>query len=403
KTKAALKMGSLNLNGRGDITTTTSKWGTVNQLLREERIGILAVQETHLADEDVHTIHDLYGRRLHVVNSPDPDTPTLARGVAIILNRELVDTSAVTSTHIVPGRAILTTTNWHAGKSLTILNVYAPNAASENTSFWETLERKFTTGRLRKPDIVAGDFNLVEESVDRLPMRDSPNVPLTALKSLLSSLKVHDGWRLSNPAAKEYTYPQRGGHLRSRLDRIYASDELLQRSVTWDITVTGVPTDHCLVTAQLTSAKSPHIGKGRWAMPTHLLLDHELIKQITALGARELESAEESSEGASRTEEVNPQTVLHRFKTQVRVMAQKRLKQKVPKLKAAIAHLTRQRDDIQRNPNFAEDGEAQATASMLQEQILELEKKRHGRAQIATTTHYNLNAEKVSKYWSAVN
>ncbi|EPS95244.1 hypothetical protein FOMPIDRAFT_1132780, partial [Fomitopsis schrenkii] len=336
KTKAAIKIGTLNLNGRGNISATVSKWSAVNQLLREERIGILAIQETHLSEEDICSIHDLYGRRINIVNSPDPTNPTSSKGVAIILNRELVDTSSTKSTVIIPGRAILVSTNWHAGKSLTLLNVYAPNATPDNEAFWESIERKFTTGNLRKPDIIAGDFNIVEEAIDRLPMRESPPAPLAALKSLLTALKVNDGWRLANESAKEYSYPQRGGPHRSRLDRIYVSDDLLQRSLTWEISVTGVQTDHCLATTQLTSAQSPHIGKGRWAMPVHLLLDQEFIKNVISLGETELKAAEDYCERPNRTDRMNPQIILKRFKTQVQEMARKHLKRKIPKLKAKI-------------------------------------------------------------------
>ena len=98
--------------------------------------------------------------------SPDPDRPTAARGVATVLNRELIDTSGAQMTTLIPGRATLTTVHWHAGRKLTLLNVYAPNTPAENETFWETLANKLETSNHRKPDIVLGDFNLVEESID---------------------------------------------------------------------------------------------------------------------------------------------------------------------------------------------------------------------------------------------
>ncbi|EPT00219.1 hypothetical protein FOMPIDRAFT_1030516 [Fomitopsis schrenkii] len=402
KTKAALLVGSLNLNGRGNIANGISKWGAVNQLLREKRIGLLAVQETHLDEEDESTVRNLYGRRIHLVNSPDSNNPTARRGVAIILNRELVDTSNVRSTVIVPGRAMIVTTNWHASRTITALNVYAPNGAPENAAFWTTLEQEFSKGKLHMPDIMVGDLNLVEEAVDRIPMKESSEAALTALRSLTTRLGLHDGWRLTNPTEKAYTYPQRGGTHRSRLDRIYATDDLLRRSVNWDITTTGAPTDHCLVTARLTAAQSPHIGKGRWTMPPQLLLDHNFLKQVTKMGEDELARAEACASGEMRTERMNPQLVLSKFKQRVRELAKARMKKQIPKLSREIARLTSQRNAIQSQPTFAGDEAAQEEASIVQERILELETKRHNGAQIATTTHYNLNAERISKYWTFV-
>ena len=215
------------MSGRGDIARVNDKWSAVNQLLREKKIGILAVQESHLDDEGVEEVKRLYGRRLHIAHSADPENPTAARGVAIILNREIVDIANVRTTEIIPGRAMIITTRWHAERDITVLNVYAPNSPSENEAFWKALERAFTRKRLKKPDIIAGDFNIVEEAIDRLPAKESPRAPLDALKAFLKFTNVHDGWRLSNAKDRGYTFPQRGGNQRSRLDRVYATEEIL--------------------------------------------------------------------------------------------------------------------------------------------------------------------------------
>lgn len=361
------------------------------------------VQETHLTEEDAALIQELYGRRIHIINSPDPTSPLTARGVAFVLNRELVDTSELKVTEVVKGRAIMMKMKWHAGSAITLLNVYAPNQPAENGAFWTRLELDITRGRLAKPDVIAGDFNLVEEAVDRLPMKSSPDAPLLALKSLTRSTNMNDGWRLTNPAAKEYSFPQRGGPARSRIDRVYVTDDLFARSLVWNISTTGVPTDHCLITARVTAAQAPYIGRGRWTMPTHLLSDQVFIKLVATLGEAKLRDAVACSKRETRSPANNPQLVLKRFKDEARALARRRLKTKIPKLRAEISKLTEARNCIQKGRNFATDRQAQAEASAMQEQIMELERKRHARAQLSTTTHYNLNAENVSKYWSAIN
>ena len=403
KMKAALLLGSMNMSGRGDISKKNDKWCAINQILREKKIGILALQETHLNAEDAETVQRLYGRRVHIIHSPDPTNPTAARGVAIVLNRELMDVTNVRTEKIIPGRAMLITTKWHANQDITILNVYAPNLQAENEAFWKDLERRFAQRRLRKPDVVAGDFNIVEEEIDRLPIKASHEGPLTALKSLLKSLDLHDGWRLTNPTERAYSFLQRGGTHRSRLDRIYATDDIIRRSLRWDILTTGVPTDHCLVTANLTAANAPEIGRGRWTMPLHLLLDHTFLTDAARIGERELRRAREHAKEAKRTEANNPQTALKSFKNAVKELAQRKMKQRIPKLRMEIARLTILRDEIQGKHGFEKDVEAQNDAVILQERIVKLESRRHCQTQLATATHYDLNAEKVSKYWSAVN
>ena len=218
KTKAALLIGSLNMNGRGNIAAMNSKWSAVNQILRARKMGILALQETHLAEEEAATVKRLYGRRIHIIHLADPEKPTSARGVAIIINREMMDVNGVQSTTLIPGRAIMSTLHWHADHKLTILNVYAPNPATDNAEFWNELHHIFTTKRLRRPDIMAGDFNIVEEAMDRVPVKESQEAPREALKRLTDLLGIYDGWRIMNLNGRTYTYPQKGGPQRAHLD-----------------------------------------------------------------------------------------------------------------------------------------------------------------------------------------
>ena len=71
-TRESIKMASLNIKGcrSGEI----DKWMHVLQIMQEKRIGILAIQETHLTDEVAQQFKDLFGSTLSLVFSPDPTT-----------------------------------------------------------------------------------------------------------------------------------------------------------------------------------------------------------------------------------------------------------------------------------------------------------------------------------------
>lgn len=261
-TKAHVTIGSQNMSGRGSLYSLDNKWTALSQTMREKKLGIMALQETHLPPEDVETVHKMYGKRIRLVNSPDPTNASGARGVAIALNRELVDISDVTSHVLVPGRALIVRTKWHNDKYITIMNIYALNDVAANEEFWAAIENALDNPRVPKPDVLLGDFNLVEEAIDRLPMKDSTPGAVEALQSLLGKLHLHDGWRITEPSCCDYTFPQRGSTTRSRLDRIYVSQDVLNRSYEWRIESTNIPTDHRLVSVQLTAAEAPYIGKG---------------------------------------------------------------------------------------------------------------------------------------------
>ena len=159
------------MSGKGLLFGEDNKWAAIHRLVRDKKLGILAIQESHLTDEDIEIIHDLYGRRLYILNSKDPTNASAARGVAFVLNKELVDVKNATLTEIIPGRAITLKTKWHADTNITILNVYAPNNTRENEEFWNLLKERRGNGQMPQPDILLGDFNVVEEALDTTSTR----------------------------------------------------------------------------------------------------------------------------------------------------------------------------------------------------------------------------------------
>jgi hypothetical protein len=114
-TRATLKVASLNMRGRD-----AEKWNHINQMMRDSKIGILAVQEAHLDDSRVVQLEELFPKRIKIYHTADSNTPN-ARGVALVLNKELTNISGVITQEIIPGRAIFLQTNWHRESKLIIL------------------------------------------------------------------------------------------------------------------------------------------------------------------------------------------------------------------------------------------------------------------------------------------
>jgi exonuclease III len=122
-------------------------------------------------EERAKQVEDLSNSRLHVIASGDPENPTRRGGVAIIINKTFLDASNAKIRVIVPGRALLVQTNHHKGEKLSILSIYAPTAHTDNEEFWTYLRDFFRrNATVRRPDVVLGDFNMVEDEIDRLPV-----------------------------------------------------------------------------------------------------------------------------------------------------------------------------------------------------------------------------------------
>ncbi|PPQ75152.1 hypothetical protein CVT26_012190, partial [Gymnopilus dilepis] len=285
KTRATLKVASLNIRGGGS-NVTRNKWQKVNSILRQQKVAILAIHEAHLKDADVEELHEQFPSRLHIRNNSDPDH-TSAKGVAIVLNKRLTDWEKAETMNLVPGRATLLTIPWKNGNTFRLLAVYAPNDHAENAAFWENLKTLWQERHLPSPDIMLGDFNMVEEAIDRLPMhRDPPRVTQT-LQSLKEHLQLQDGWRQINPNDVYFSFTQKATGSMSRIDRIYINETQLQHSRNWTIEETGINTDHKLITVEVANPRMPYLGKGRWSMPLFAIKDKRLMNRLDEIAQAE--------------------------------------------------------------------------------------------------------------------
>ncbi|KAK0217785.1 Endonuclease/exonuclease/phosphatase [Armillaria fumosa] len=278
-----------------------NKWKQINEILRDDKIGVLALQETHLTDDYVKDIHDIYNKRMHIYHSADLQQPN-AKGVAIILNREITNIQDVDYYEIIPGRAIMIKLPWHHTLTITILTVYALNDPKENKQFWE--------------NFMLGDTNIVEDMIDRLPCHKDNTKATQALSELKNLLQLKDGWRETNPTSIGFTFMQSSTGSQSRIDRIYIANELTSSCRNWNIKTTHIPTDHKIVTVELIDLKTPHIGRGRWTMLLYLLKNKKLMQEIHDLGL-EVESQMEKLKFNERTQTINAQTLYKEFKDQM--------------------------------------------------------------------------------------
>ena len=106
---------------------------------------------------------------MRIINSADPQNPTAGKGVAIVLNKHLIKWNVIATRMIIPGRAILLTLPLKNDLTVNILAIYAPNTPQENASFWASLTSTWEEANPPIPDIMLGDFNIVEEALDRSP------------------------------------------------------------------------------------------------------------------------------------------------------------------------------------------------------------------------------------------
>jgi len=392
--KQTLKITTLNMNGKGN--RSQDKWGSVNNVMKRRKIAVMALQETHPTDDMQENIGKRFRNTLHIVHSADPENPGSKGGVSIAVNKGMVNTNKITSTIVIAGRAIIIDIPWNGDDTLRILNVYAPVRNAEKTEFWTTLLEKIETMSGPKPDIVLGDFNLVENpEIDRLNNRGGTD-PITArnaLSDLVVELNLTDGWRRRHPRKRGYTYVGNG---QSRLDRIYAREEMYQWCTDWKIEHPGVKTDHSLVGVQITSENMPFLGRGRWMIPINLLKNKYLKKETQKL-AKQMQDEVNQTRTQNRTDH-NPQKALKTFKEKVVELYRNYQKTNQPKLTNAIKSLQKELQTTADKPELTEE-QIQEQTLLLTERIDALEKKRRDEARLLSSARNKLEGETLSKHW----
>ncbi|KAI0054772.1 DNase I-like protein [Artomyces pyxidatus] len=249
-----------------------------------------------------------------VLNSSLPTNPGASTGVAFVLNRWITNDNNYRFEVLIPGRAIALTTTWHNDEKLTMLNVYAPNHPNQHPAFWERLQQEWRQRNMPRLDFLMGDFNIVEDPLDRAPARFDDEAAITALREFRTELNIKDAWRHSYPDTRMFIYRSNRAnkHAESRLDRIYIANSQTKHAFEWMSGSTTVPTDHHMVSVRFAPKLAPHIGPGRPTFPLYLVNNKELINLIITLG-KELMTNLRANVG-QRTGSNNPQTLWKDFK-----------------------------------------------------------------------------------------
>jgi hypothetical protein len=178
-----------------------------------------------------------------------------------------------------------------------------------------------------------GDINIVEDALDHLPSHIDPHHPVDNLNNLQTKFQLKDGWCTTNPESKCFSFLQKSTRVQSRIDRIYASDNIIKTASDWMITTTAINTDHKMVSVRVVDQKVPYIGKGRWTMPLHLLKDKALIQDIQILGRKLEQNMDNIHE---RSVVTNPQVLFKNFKDATAKKIRKRAKVAIPEINQQI-------------------------------------------------------------------
>ncbi|KAL1687725.1 Endonuclease/exonuclease/phosphatase, partial [Schizophyllum commune] len=404
--KMSKKVACLNMNGFGSLVRDhpMNKWGKINRMMTDRKIAVLMLQETHLTEERKQTIERMYSQRLKIFHSPDPTDPTQRSGVAIVINTRLAMIDDAKMTVVDPGRALHLQLKWSMGEERAFLAVYAPsNGAAERSDFFTRVREYFEKyTHLRRPDVMGGDFNMVEDMIDRLPMRRNGAVdqePFDELKRTLR-LKLTDGWRATFPDTRAYTFMQQrqdGPHL-ARLDRLYCNEKTFEKARQWQIQEPGVKTDHSLVLVQVTCEETPAVGKGRAKLSEWVMKDKAFKTYVRDRGIFAMNELKFLQEVEIRSETRNPVQVLREFCEDVFTMGRERERTLIPAAQKKIKALTSEIARVSKDTRVSEKTRATEIAA-LKAQVRKAEVGRYIQQKANARAKHRVEGEIPTAYW----
>ncbi|KAF5314570.1 hypothetical protein D9611_007204 [Ephemerocybe angulata] len=283
----------------------------------------------------------------------------------------------------------------------TILAVYAPNSSRENESFWITLASKWDgPNPPPRPDIMLGDTNIVEDSLDRLPIRRDDPGAVSALRGLKRKLGIVDGWRDENPDGIQYTYLQETTGSQSRIDRIYVTPKILRTTREWLVEPSDIHTDHSLVSFHYYDPGQPVHGNGRATIPLWLAKDEKFLKKAKCLVRSAVEEARMVAGGDAETpEKTYPvQEVYHALKVSLHCWAKVRVKDAQPKMRRRIESRKKELKKVVNNKEMPER-ERVETAAAIETEIRSMHMRHHSTGKDRTHLKYSSENEIVGKLW----
>ena len=108
-----------------------------------------------------------------------------------------------------------------------IVNIYSPNVVSERKIFFSDLHGFFLSKGIL---LIGGDFNCIDNVLDKLNCSIVPSADKTSLVTLLADFSLVDVWRKHNPRKISFTWFNHNRTQASRIDRFFIAKSLFSKT-----------------------------------------------------------------------------------------------------------------------------------------------------------------------------
>jgi ribonuclease HI/exonuclease III len=394
-TKQGITLATFNIHGKKDALGA-SKYKRLSTLVRKYQIAIMALQETRLNDIETERL-SRENPRISIISNGNN---TNKEGVGFLLNLDLIKAEEYTHTILIQNRASRLQIKWHE-TVLDLVVIYAPNQTLEKIQFFENLLTKMITIKDWNEPILMGDFNFVEQGIDRWPEHPDDNRITETFKRIKKKFKAIDGWRLQNPNTKDFTFNQQATGSKSRIDRIYMHQQMYPYAVNWDVISSAKISDHDISYVQILRKGLPHMGKGLWALRPDMIEYkpfYEKAKKVLLQAQEEITKTEENP---------NPQQIWFETKQKIQQIAvvesRERNNRKRKQMKGLTLLLKNLIEENKQMLIQAQRVETEQKIQRIKNKIASIEEQRLDAIKEQAEATYAKLGETGSRYWYNLN
>ena len=217
---SSLELCTFNIRG----LKNTSKANAIINSLKNSKINIIALQETHLIEQDYENYLN------HIWQGPIvyAEGTSHSKGLCIMFDSyfKVNDISRI----FYNDRILLC--SFKVGDEIFfICNIYAPNDPRQKKQFFNSLKdivKTHLNDYQLQNTIFLGDFNCVlNNRLDIISGEPHSNDLVKSFNSLLLDMELKDLWRINNPNKKDFTWSRKNPLIARRLDYIFANNVLI--------------------------------------------------------------------------------------------------------------------------------------------------------------------------------
>ena len=381
------------LNVRG-IRSVVKRRALFRFFHKEYPNHIVALQETHSSASDARYWESEWGDQILFGHNGNSNCES---GVAILFPRTL---RGICTTKVVysseDGRMLIAELTFEK-LTLTVIVIYAPTQrhSRQQFKFFQMLRDVIQNVGLMQIErlLLLGDFNVHLTEKDIMSNRFQLTSSAKLLCEILKDSNLIDVWRASHKELVRYTWRQSNPLRQSRIDYIFASENLCNSHCLKRIDIKpSILTDHSIVNFEMTLFSSGK-GPGLFRFWNDLLLDNSFVE------AAKLE-IETAMAGRDMYRDIDdPGLKLETLSGQIRALCLKRKKEICRQKKEQRIATFRELDQCERELSAHPNDDIAARYSELKNKINEMEEEKGKKAMLYSGARWIEKGERPTKYF----